>query len=69
MPKIISAFNGTDPLGDTLAKLGASMFGGNTTDNALKNEQLYALQRQNTETDNYAKLIADGGIMQSSPGL
>jgi len=66
MPKIISAFNGTDPLGDTLAKLGASMFGGNTTDNALKNEQLYALQRENTERDNYAKLVADGGIMPTA---
>lgn len=63
MPKIISAFNGTDPLGDTLAKLGASMFGGNSTDNALKSEQLYALQRQNTELDNYAKLVAKDGVM------
>jgi len=66
MPKIISAFTGTDPLGSKLAELGASMFGGNTTDNALKNEQLYALQRQNTETDNYAKLVADGGIMPTA---
>ena len=66
MPKIISAFTGTDPLGSKLAELGASMFGGNTTDNALKNEQLYALQRQNTETDNYAKLVAEGGIMPTA---
>ncbi len=66
MPKIISAFNGESPIGDTIAKLGASMFGGNTTDNALKNEQLYALQRENTERDNYAKMIADGGIMPTA---
>ena len=66
MPKIISAFSGESPLGDTIAKLGASMFGGNTTDNALKNEQLYALQRENTERDNYAKLVADGGIMPTA---
>lgn len=66
MPKIISAFSGESPLGDTIAKLGASMFGGNTTDNALKNEQLYALQRENTERDNYAKLVANAGIMPTA---
>lgn len=66
MPKIISAFNGSNPIGDTIAKLGASMFGGPSTDNALKNEQLYALQRENVERDNYAKMIADGGIMPTA---
>jgi hypothetical protein len=66
MPKIISAFNGESPIGDTIAKLGASMFGGQTTDNALKNEQLYALQRENTERDNFAKMVADGGIMSTA---
>lgn len=66
MPKIISAFNGESPIGDTIAKLGASLFGGPTTDNAIKNEQLYALQRENTERDNFAKMVADGGIMSTA---
>lgn len=57
MPKIISAFSGDSGLSDTMARLGASMFG-NSTDNALKSEQLYALQRSNAETDNLMKRVA-----------
>lgn len=58
MPKIISAFSGDSGLSDTMAKLGQTMFGGNSTDNALKSEQLYALQRANAETDNLMKRVA-----------
>lgn len=57
MPKIISAFSGDSQLANTMGQLGQSLWG-NNTDNALKSEQLYALQRQNAETDNLMKRVA-----------
>lgn len=61
MPKIISTFSGESPLASTIANFGKSMWG-NSTENAINNEKLYALQRQNTETDNYAKRVAEQGM-------
>ncbi len=61
MPKIISTFSGESPLASTIANFGKSMWG-NSTENALNSEKLYAAQRANAELDNYAKLVADQGM-------
>ena len=61
MPKIISAFSGPDPIAETLSSLGKQLFGGDKTANAIKGEQLYALQRENREMDNLMGRIAAGG--------
>lgn len=60
MVKIINRFSGPNPISEALSSLGKTMFGDNTA-NALKNENLYALQRSNAETDNLAKRVAASG--------
>lgn len=60
MVKIFSPFQGQDPLAEKLRALGQQMFG-NNTDNALKNEKLYEMQRNNVETDNLMRRVAGGG--------
>lgn len=61
MPKIIQAFTpGRDPLANMLTRLGQQMFG-DKTGSALRGEQLYALQRKNTEIDALGKMIAEVG--------
>lgn len=64
MPKIFNVFQGTDPLGATLADMGRKLYGDGTA-NAIKNEQLYGAQRENTETDNLMRAIAQGGGAQA----
>lgn len=64
MVKVFSPFQGQDPLAATLRDLGNRMFG-NNTDNALKNEKLYEMQRNNVETDNLMRRVATGGGVQA----
>lgn len=64
MVKIFSPFQGQDPLAEKLRSLGQQMFGDNTA-NAINNEKLYGLQRENVETDNLMSRIANGGGAQA----
>ncbi|BAQ16108.1 hypothetical protein [Methyloceanibacter caenitepidi] len=63
MPQIINAFRGTSPIAETIRSLSGTLLGspGDQTSDALKREQLYAAQRENVETDNYGRQIAEGG--------
>lgn len=60
MVKIINAFRGPDPIAATLNQLGKQLFG-DTTANAIRNEQLYNLQRSNVETDNLMRRVGEAG--------
>lgn len=60
MVKIANPFYGTDPVAKVFSSLGQSMFGG-TLDRDLKSEQLYALQRGNSEMDNLMNTVAGNG--------
>ncbi|MER9685915.1 hypothetical protein [Mesorhizobium sp. M0139] len=64
MVKIFSPFQGQDPLAEKLRSLGQQMFGDNTV-NAVNNEKLYGLQRENVETDELGKMLAAGGGAQA----
>lgn len=64
MVKVISAFRGGSPLGDTLAQLGQQMFGDQAT-GAINRAKQRALERQNVETENYMRRVAEGGGMQA----
>lgn len=60
MVKILSPFRGQDPIAAAITGAGQRMFG-DQVGGALKNEQLYALQRGNTETDNLMANVAKSG--------
>lgn len=64
MVKIFNPYNGQDTLGATIANLGKQLFGDNTA-NAINSEKLYAAQRENAETDNLMKRVAQGGGAQA----
>jgi hypothetical protein len=57
MVKIISTFTGNSDLADTMSRLGQSLWG-NNLERELNSEKLYAMQRDNRETDNLMKLVA-----------
>src|SRR5690606_35112342 len=63
MVKIFQTPSGPDPIGAVLRNLGQRLWGDQTA-NALRAEQLYALQRGNTEMDNLMRHIANNGGMQ-----
>src|SRR5690606_19293162 len=63
MVKIFQTPSGPDPIGSVLRNLGQRLWG-DQTGNALRAEQLYALQRGNTEMDNLMRHIANNGGMQ-----
>ncbi len=60
MPKIFNPTSNGANLGQALADLGRQMFG-DTAGAALKKEQTYAAQRENTETDNLMQRVAQQG--------
>lgn len=64
MVKIFNSLRGSDPIAAALSNLGQQMFG-DRTGSAIKQEQLYGLQRENTEIDNLGRRIATGGGAQS----
>lgn len=64
MVKIFQTPSGPDPIGSVLRNLGQRLWG-DQTGNALRAEQLYALQRGNTETDNLMWHIATKGGMHN----
>lgn len=64
MVKIFRPDAGTDNLGATLSQLGQTMFG-DQTGAELKRQQLYAMQRQNTEMDNLMRSIGTGAGAQA----
>lgn len=60
MVKILSPFRGPDPIAAAITGAGQRMFG-DQVGGALKNEQLYELQRGNRETDNLMANVAKSG--------
>lgn len=60
MPKIINAFRGDSGVGKVLADMGKTMFGDEVTGD-LKREQLYSLQRGNTELDGLMRSVQRDG--------
>lgn len=64
MVKIFNSVRGQDPLGAALAGLGRQLFGDRTA-NEINSEKLYAMQRENRETDNLMGRIANNGGAQA----
>lgn len=60
MVKIFNPIHGRDPLASMLDGLGKQLFGDSTA-NAIKQEQLYGLQRENTETENLMRRVGASG--------
>jgi hypothetical protein len=60
MVKIFNSFRGPSPLAQRMSELGQTMWG-DSTGNALKSEQLYAAQRENTEMDNLMRRVGQSG--------
>ena len=64
MVKIFQTPSGPDPIGSVLRNIGQRLWG-DQTGNALRAEQLYAIQRGNTETDNLMWHVATKGGMHN----
>lgn len=61
MPTIINPVYSQNPLGQALSQLGQQMFGDTLTP-ALKREQLYGAQRQNTELGRMMEMARSGNV-------
>lgn len=65
MVKILSPFQGTDPLGAAFQSLGKRMFGGAGQESAYDAERAYAAERENVETENLMRRLAGGNGAQA----